>query len=225
MKLDVFNLTNEKVDVVEVSDEVFGAEVKPHLFHEVVKMQLANRRRGTCRGKTRSEVSGGGRKPFKQKGTGRAREGSTRAPHFVGGGRAFAKRNRDFSYRLNKRKCRAALCSVLSMVCHEGCIKVLDNFDLSEIKTKAAVTALQKLELDRALIVDCKEFVAVSEETDKKVNPHQTANNEMLRLSVRNLQSYKYLRPEGVNVYDVLHFGNVLVTREGLMHLAARLLG
>ena len=114
MKLDLYNLTNEKVGEVEVSDDVFATDVRPHLFHEVVKMQLANRRRGTHKGKTRSEVSGGGKKPFKQKGTGNARQGTSRAPHMVGGGRAFARRNRDYSYALNKKKCRAALCSALS---------------------------------------------------------------------------------------------------------------
>ena len=108
MKLDLYNLTNEKIGEVEVSDEVFGAEVRPYLFHEVVKMQLASRRRGTHKGKTRAEVSGGGKKPFKQKGTGNARQGTSRAPHFVGGGRAFARRNRDYSYSLNKKVKRLA---------------------------------------------------------------------------------------------------------------------
>ena len=187
MKLDLYNLTNEKVGEVEVSDDVFATDVRPHLFHEVVKMQLANRRRGTHKGKTRSEVSGGGKKPFKQKGTGNARQGTSRAPHMVGGGRAFARRNRDYSYALNKKKCRAALCSALSMAAGEGQIKV----------------------------VDCQD----------SEREHTTLNNENLRLSVRNLQSYKYLRPEGVNVYDILHYGGLVVTRKGLEKLEARLLG
>ena len=215
MKLDLYNLTNQKIGEVEVSDEVFGAEVRPYLFHEVVKMQLACRRRGTHKGKTRSEVSGGGKKPFKQKGTGSARQGTTRAPHMVGGGWAFAKRNRDYSYSLNKKKCRAALRSVLSMVAGEGRIKVVDAFDLSEIKTKAAVKALNTLEIARGLVVDCK--------ANSDAEKNTTLNNENLRLSVRNLQDYKYLRPEGVNVYDVLHYGSVVVTREGLERLEARL--
>ena len=213
MKLDLFNLTNEKIGEVEVSDAVFKAEVKPYLFHEVVKMQLACRRRGTHKGKTRSEVSGGGKKPFKQKGTGNARQGTTRSPHMVGGGWAFAKRNRDYSYSLNKKKCRAALCSVLSMVAGEGRIKVVDAFDLSEVKTKTALKALNALEVSRALVVDCRD----GEQS------FTTENNENLRLSVRNLVDYKYLRPEGVNVYDVLHYGSVVVTREGLKRLEARL--
>ncbi|MBR4984932.1 MAG: 50S ribosomal protein L4 [Proteobacteria bacterium] len=215
MKLDLYNLTNEKIGEVEVSDEVFGAEVRPHLFHEVVKMQLANRRRGTHKGKTRSEVSGGGKKPFKQKGTGNARQGTSRSPHMVGGGWAFAKRNRDYSYSLNKKKCRAALRSVLSMVVCEGKIKVVDNFDLSEIKTKSVVNTLNTLNIDRALVVDCKNGEM----------EYTTLNNENLRLSVRNLQNYKYLRPEGVNVYDVLHYGGVVVTQDSLKKLEARLKG
>ena len=215
MKLDLYNLTNEKIGEVEVSDEVFGAEVRPYLLHEVVKMQLASRRRGTHKGKTRAEVSGGGKKPFKQKGTGNARQGTSRAPHFVGGGRAFARRNRDYSYSLNKKKMRAALCSALSMIVSEGKIKVVDNFELDEIKTKAVVNTLGKLEVSRALVVDCKD----------SAREYTTLNNENLRLSVRNLQNYKYLRPEGVNVYDVLHYGGVVVTREGLNKLEARLKG
>ncbi len=215
MKLDLYNLTNEKIGEVEVSDEVFGVEVRPHLFHEVVKMQLANRRRGTHKGKTRAEVSGGGKKPFKQKGTGHARQGTSRSPHMVGGGWAFAKRNRDYSYSLNKKKMRAALCSVLSMVAGEGKVKVVDNFDVAEIKTKAVASTLNVLNVERALVVDCKAG-------DKEFT---TLNNENLRLSVRNLQNYKYLRPEGVNVYDVLHFGGVVVTRQGLERLEARLKG
>ncbi len=215
MKLDLYNLTNEKIGEVEVSDEVFGAETRPYLFHEVVKMQLANRRRGTHKGKTRSEVSGGGKKPFKQKGTGNARQGTSRSPHMVGGGRAFAKRNRDFSYSLGKKKMRAALCSALSMVVSEGRIKVVDNFDLSEIKTKAAANTLNTLNVARAIIVDSK----------NGDQAYTTLNNENLRLSVRNLQNYKYLRPEGVNVYDILHYGSVIVTRAGLEKLEARLKG
>ena len=215
MKLDLYNLTNEKTGEVEGSDEVFGAETRPYLFHEVVKMQLANRRRGTHKGKTRSEVSGGGKKPFKQKGTGNARQGTSRSPHMVGGGRAFAKRNRDFSYSLGKKKMRAALCSALSMVVSEGRIKVVDNFDLAEIKTKTAANTLNTLNVARAIIVDSKN----GEQT------YTTLNNDNLRLSVRNLQNYKYLRPEGVNVYDILHYGSVIVTRAGLEKLEARLKG
>lgn len=215
MNLDIYNLKNEKVGVVEVSDEIFGAEVRPHLFHEVVKMQLANRRRGTHKGKTRAEVRGGGKKPFKQKGTGRARQGTSRSPHMVGGGWAFAKRNRDYSYLLNKKKRRIALCSALSMLQGGGQIKVIESLELDEIKTKKALTAFLGLDLERALVVDCRDGERA----------HTTLNNEELRLSVRNLVQYKYIRPEGVNVYDILHYGQLLVTKAGLKRLEARLLG
>ena len=215
MKLDLYNLTNEKIGEVEVSDEVFGADVRPYLFHEVVRMQLANRRLGTAKGKTRSEVSGGGKKPFKQTGTGNARQGTSRSPHMVGGGRAFAKRNRDFSYSLGKKKMRAALRSALSMIAGEGKIKVVDNFNVAEIKTKAVVDTLNKLAVERALIID----------SVKGEQQFTTLNNDNLRLSVRNLQNFKYIRPEGVNVYDVLHYGSVIVTRESLERLDARLQG
>jgi large subunit ribosomal protein L4 len=133
----------------------------------------------------------------------------------VGGGWAFAKRNRDYSYSLGKKKMRAALCSALSMVAGEGKMKVVDNFDLDSIKTKVAASTLNTLKVDRALVVDCK----AGEEQ------YTTLNNENLRLSVRNLQNYKYLRPEGVNVYDILHYGGVVVTRKGLERLEARLKG
>jgi len=215
MKLDLYNLTNEKIGEVEVSDEVFGADVRPHLFHEVVKMQLANRRRGTHKGKTRAEVSGGGKKPFKQKGTGNARQGTSRSPHMVGGGWAFAKRNRDYSYSVGKKKSRAALRSALSMIAGEGKIKVVDNFEVAEIKTKAVAATLNTLNVARALVVDCR----------NRENCNTTSNNDNLRLSVRNLTNYKYLRPEGVNVYDLLHYGSVVVTRDSLVKLEERLKG
>lgn len=212
MKLDVYNLDNEKVGEVEVSDRVFGAEVKPHLFHEVVRMQLANRRRGTHKTKSRSEVAGGGKKPFRQKGTGRARQGSTRAVQWVGGGHAHAKRPRDYSYQLNKKKKRAALRSALSMLVENGNLKVVDQFGLAEVKTKAAAAALARLELGKAIVVD-----------GKATEGERFENNQELRLSVRNLPTFKYLRPDGVNVYDLLNYGQVVVTQEALKGLEARL--
>jgi len=213
MKLDVYNLNNEKVGEVDVSDSVFGTEVKPYLFHEVVRMQEARRRRGTHKQKTRSEVRGGGRKPYRQKGTGRARQGSIRSIQWVGGGRAFPARPRDYSFKLSKKKKRAALCSALSMLAGEGRIKVLDAFELDEIKTAKANAALQTIEIDRALIVDG--------------TPHEGAqhfdNNETLRLSVRNLPRVKYQRPDGVNVRDLLNYGTLVVTQGALKGLQERL--
>lgn len=217
MKLDVYNLANEKVDEIEVSDAIFGAEVKPHLFHEVVRMQLANRRRGTHKTKTRHEVSGGGRKPFKQKGTGRARQGSTRAPHWVGGGHAFAKRPRDYSFKVNKKTRRAALRSALSMLVAEGRLKVVDAIELEGIKTSSALAALGGVGVERAIVVDG------TDRTEEGSRQLKFENNDTLRLSVRNLKQYKYLRPEGVNVYDLLKFGAAVVTLPALRGIEARL--
>ena len=213
MKLDVYNLENEKVSQVEVSDAIFGAEVKPYLFHEVVRMQLAGRRRGTHKTKTRSEVAGGGRKPFRQKGTGRARQGTTRAPHWVGGGHAFARRPRDYSFQLNKSAKRAAIKSALSMLVGEGKFKVINAFELEQIKTKEAAAVLKRLGVESAVVVDGRPLEGVS----------RTENNDNLRLSVRNLPRVKYLRPEGVNVYDLLQYGSVLVTEQSLKGLEKRL--
>lgn len=298
MKLDVYSLSNEKVGEVEVSDGIFGADVKPHLFHEVVRMQRANRRAGTHKTKTRTEVSGGGAKPFRQKGTGRARQGSTRSPHWVGGGHTFAKRPRDYSFSLNKKKRRAALRSALSQLVAEGRLKVVDAFELEAIGTQDAAKTLLTLSMEKAVVVDGRRrtgepgddasrqllakireifegdaaIKAVSEAdlaeqlglTKKAlrgqlaafdVRPRATThrrkkgqavekgyhrrelerafrrtlprtgfeNNENLRLSVRNLSSFKYLRPDGVNVYDVLHYGSMVVTQEGLKGLEERL--
>jgi large subunit ribosomal protein L4 len=214
MKLDVYNLSNERVGTVEVADEVFGAEVKPHLFYDVVRMQMASRRRGTHKGKTRAEVSGGGRKPYRQKGTGRARQGTSRAVQFVGGGVAFAKRPRDYSISVNKKVRRSALRGALSQLVAEGQLKVVESLSLEAVKTKEALALLKRLELERGLVIDGR----ANEEAAR------FENNEVLRLSVRNLPTFKYLRPDGVNVYDVLRFGSALVTREALKGLEARLL-
>jgi len=217
MKLDVYNLANEKVDEIDVSESIFASEVKPHLLQEAVKMQLAKRRAGTHKTKTRHEVSGGGRKPYRQKGTGRARQGSTRAPHWVGGGHAHARRPRDYSLGMNKKAKRSAICSALSMLAAEGRLKVLDSFELPIVKTKQAVQALQTLQFSKALLVDGRNKTA---EGSKQL---QFDNNENLRLSVRNLGAFKYLRPEGVNVYDLLKFGALIVTREAIRGIEARL--
>lgn len=213
MKLKVYNLANQTVGEIEVSDAVFGCEVKPHLFYEVVRLHNAERRAGTFKGKTRAEVSGGGKKPYKQKGTGRARQGTTRAVQFVGGGWAFAKRPRDFSFTVNRQKKRLALCGALSMLVKENRLKVVDAFTLEQIKTKEAVSVLKRLELTRAIVVDGQ-----STEDARRFD-----NNETLRLSVRNLTAYKYLRPDGVNVYDILRFGGAVVTRAALKGLETRL--
>lgn len=204
--LDVYNLSHEKVGTLELSDEVFGAEVKEHLFYEVVKAQLASRRAGTAAAKERAAVSGSTKKLYRQKGTGRARHGSLRAPIFVGGGRAHPPRPRDWSYRPPRKVRLGALKSALSLFCKEGRIIVVDSMELASIKTKNMVQALDALQANKkALVVDQK-------------------TNENLRLSVRNLQQALFLPPEGVNVYDLLRHDHLVVSRDAVKALEARCL-
>lgn len=202
MKLDVYNTAKKKVGSVEVPDEVFAAEVNDAVLWEQVKAQTASRRRGTHSTKTRAEVSGGGIKPFRQKGTGRARQGSSRAPNHVGGGKVFGPKPRDYSYSLPRSARRAALRSALSMRAKESRILVLDKFELSEAKTKQAVECLERLGCPSALVVDVK--------------------NDALKLSVRNLQEAKYLAAEGINVYDVLNHQQLVLTQAALPEIIRR---
>lgn len=190
--LDVYDIERKKVGEIDLSDEIFGAEVKEHLIHEVVKMQLANRRAGTSSTKSRGEVSGGNRKPWKQKGTGRARSGSNTSPIWVRGGCAFGPKPRDYSYLVPKKVRKGALKSVLSMKMNEGKVWVIRDFDLSEIKTRKALEILQRFEAENALFVSHKEM----------------ANFER---SSRNLRGFKVIRPQGLNVYDVLSFDKILI--------------
>lgn len=196
MKLDVYNLQNVKVGEVEVSDTVFGAEVKPYLHHEVVRYQLAKRRAGTHKTKTRSEISGSGRKLFKQKGTGRARHGSIKAPTFVGGGTVFGPLVRDHSFKLPRKVRRGALRSALSEKVAQQSLKVVDRFDLEAPKTRAVVQHLVALGVTDALVVDVE--------------------NETLKLSVRNLPTSKFLQHVGLNVRDVVHYAHVVITEAAI---------
>jgi large subunit ribosomal protein L4 len=205
-KIDVFNLKREKVGEVELADEVFAAEVKEQLFHEVVVAQLASRREGTRATKERSAVAGTNRKIYKQKGTGNARHGGIRAPIFVGGGRAHAIRNQDWSYRPPRRVRIGALRGALSKLVKEGRCTVVDKIDLGEIKTKKLVGILSDLKASgSSLLVD-------------------VAGNQSLRLSVRNLESSNFLPPEGVNVYDLLRHDHLVVSKEAIKQLEARCL-
>lgn len=199
MLLDVVNLQNSKVGQVEVSDAVFGAEVRPHLHWEMVRYQMAKRRRGTHSTKTRAEVTGSTRKLYKQKGTGRARHGDIKAPTFVGGGTVHGPKPRDYSLRTPRKVRRAALISVLSQLVGEGRVKVVDTFALDAPKTKNVATALQALEASRTVVVD--------------------SENPNLQLSVRNLASAKFLLTEGVNVYDLLRFEQLVITRDAIAKL------
>jgi len=205
-KVDVYNLKREKVAELELADEVFATEVKEHLFQEVVTAQLASRRAGTHAGKERAAVSGSTKKIFKQKGTGRARHGSIRAPIFVGGGRAHPPKPQDFSYRPPRRVRVGALKSALSMILKEGRLTVVENIDLGEIKTKKLAGVLDALKVGRkTLVVDDK-------------------SNENLRLSIRNMENNAYLPPEGVNVYDLLRHDHLVVSRSAAKALEARCL-
>ncbi len=206
MKVNVYNLKREQVGEIELSDEVFGADVKEHLFYEVVKAQLASRRAGTKATKERSAVSGSTKKLYRQKGTGRARQGSLRAPHHPGGGVAHALEPQDWSYRPPRQVRIGALKSALSLFAKQDRLIVLDSLELPEIKTKAIVDALGALKADKkALVVDSK-------------------GNEKLVKSIRNLEHHQFLPPEGVNVYDLLRHDHLVVSKEAAKALEARCL-
>ncbi len=183
--LPVYNLSREEVGTIDVSDAVFAVEVNQHLFYEVVKWQMAKRRAGNASTKGRSEVSGGGRKPYRQKGTGRARQGSRRAPNHVGGGIVHGPRPRSYAYRLNKKVRRGALRSALSLRASQERLIVVQELTFAEPKTKVAAGIFDLLAEGNALVVD--------------------GPNENLQLSVRNLPKVKYLNVEGFNLYDVLN--------------------
>jgi large subunit ribosomal protein L4 len=201
--LDIYDQERNKISAIDLDDKIFGAKVDKHLFYEVVKMQRANRRGGNSSTKTRSEVSGGGRKPWRQKGTGRARAGSIRSPLWVGGGVIFGPKPRDYSYSLPKKVRRAALKSALSLKIKEGKLLIIDNFNLEEIKTKSFVSLLKKLEVENALIVDDDNF--------------------NLERSARNLHRIKVLRSEGLNVYDILKYEYLLIAKNSLEKIQERL--
>ena len=203
---DVFNMKREKVGSIDLADEVFGADVREHLFYEVVKAQLASKRQGTQCAKNRSAVSGSTKKLYKQKGTGRARHGSIRAPIYVGGGQAHPPRPRDWSYEPPRRVRALALTSALSKFGKEGRLLVVDRFDLEEIKTKKLVEALETLQArHKTLVVD-------------------TNDNDKLRLSIRNCSEHQFLPPEGVNVYDLLRYDTLILSKDAAKALEQRCL-
>lgn len=202
--LDVMDKEGQKVAQIELSDEVFGAQVKDHLLWEVVRGQLTARRAGSGSAKGRSEMRGGGAKPYRQKGTGRARQGSRRAPNHVGGGVVFPPKPRSFAKRVNKKARQAALRSALSLRVSENKLLVVKDLEIPEIKTKEVVNILNGLEVDSALIVDRGE-------------------NENLRLSARNLAEHKLLKQDGLNVYDILRHKTLVLTEEVAKSLDERL--
>jgi large subunit ribosomal protein L4 len=187
-----------------LNEAIFGAKTRPHLLHQAVIMQLANRRAGTAATKSKGFVRGGGKKPWRQKGTGRARAGSIRSPIWVGGGTTFGPQPRDYSYRMPRTARREALLSALSLKNREGKIIVVDKFELDEIKTKLMVKALAELKVDSALVV--------IPQSDVKIER-----------SARNLPKIKVLRVEGLNVYDLLRYEHLILTEGALKRLEERL--
>jgi large subunit ribosomal protein L4 len=197
---DVFDIKGEKVGEVELKDEVFNCDVKPYLMHDVVTMQLANRRRGTAATKTRKEVRGGGKKPFRQKGTGRARQGSSRSPLQPGGGTVFGPHPRDYSYSVPKKVRRGALRSALSVRYAGLAMKVLDKLELEAISTKNFNGIVKTFSLTKPLFV-----------IDKK--------DELVEKSARNIPFVKVLRVEGLNVYDIIRHEQLVLTLDALKRI------
>lgn len=204
MQIDIVNIEGKKVGDLELADAIFGAEVKEHLLWEVVKAQRAAQRAGTHSTKTRANVRGGGKKPYKQKGTGNARQGSTRAPNYVGGGKVFGPHPRDYSYTVPKKVRRAALASALSLRVQEKKLVVLDTLTFEAPKTKRLASILKALGVPSAVVVDGKD-------------------NLQLSKSARNLTDSKYLPPEGLNVYDILDHVGLVITAGAIKELEARL--
>ena len=198
--VSVYNIEGKEVGSIELNDAVFGVEVNDHLVHMAVVNQLANNRQGTQSAKTRSEVSGGGRKPWRQKGTGHARQGSTRSPQWTGGGVVFAPKPRDYSFKMNKKEKRIALLSALSSKVADNKIVVLDAFNLDEIKTKKFAEVMSNLKVDKALVVI-------------------EGENKNVVLSGRNIPTVKVSATNEINTYDVLKYETLVVTKAAVEKL------
>ena len=193
----VLNMAGKEVGTIELNDSIFGVEINEHLVHMAVLQQLANNRQGTQKAKTRSEVSGGGKKPYRQKGTGHARQGSTRAPHYTGGGVVFAPVPRDYSFKLNKKEKRAALKSALTSRVVENKFIVLDELKLEEIKTKKFVEVMNNLNVNKALVV--------LNEMDTNVIA-----------SAKNIPTVKTAQTNELNVFDLLKYDTVVTTKAAI---------
>ena len=198
--VSVYNIEGKEVGSIELNDAVFGVEVNVHLVHMAVVNQLANNRQGTQSAKTRSEVSGGGRKPWRQKGTGHARQGSTRSPQWTGGGVVFAPKPRDYSFKMNKKEKRIALLSALSSKVADNKIVVLDAFNLDEVKTKKFAEVMSNLKVDKALVVI-------------------EGENKNVVLSGRNIPTVKVSATNEINTYDVLKYETLVVTKAAVEKL------
>jgi len=204
LKLKIKNLENKEVGDIELSEEVFATDVKYHLLHEIVRMQRNRMRAGTACTKERNAVAGGGKKPFRQKGTGRARQGTLTSPNQVGGGTVFGPSPRSYDFSPPKKVRRGAMKSALSLFVKEDRLTVLENFDLPQVKTKALFEVLGKLGANKAVIVDFEE-------------------NDNLRMSAGNLANHRYLSPEGLNVYDLLKHDQLLLTKRAALKIQERL--
>jgi large subunit ribosomal protein L4 len=201
--VDVFDRSRKKVGVLELSDAVFNTDVKEYLIHEAVKVQLANRRAGTVAVKNRSAVAGSGKKPFKQKGTGGARQGCKRAPQYPGGGVAFGPQPKSYNLRMNKKARRAAICSALSLLFRENKLTVLDSLDLEQISTKGFVSVLNTFELKKTLVI--------------------AESGRNLELSARNVRDVKLLKPESINIFDLMKFQNLMLTQDAIRKMEGAL--
>ena len=198
--VSVYNIEGKEVGSIELNDAVFGVEINEHLVHMAVVNQLANKRQGTQKAKTRSEVSGGGRKPWRQKGTGHARQGSTRAPQWTGGGIVFAPKPRDYSFKMNKKEKKLALLSALTSKVADNKIVVLDEFKLDEIKTKKFAEVMNNLKVSKALVV-------------------LEGENKNVVLSGRNIPTVKVSATNEINTYDVLKYDTLVVTKAAVEKL------
>ena len=196
-KVSVYNMEGKGVGTIELNDAVFGVEVNEHLVHMAVVQQLANNRQGTQKAKTRSEVSGGGRKPWRQKGTGHARQGSTRSPQWTGGGVVFAPVPRDYSFKINKKEKRAALKSALTSRVLDNKLIVVDELKFDEIKTKKFQAVMDNLKVKKALVVIAD-------------------NDEKVTMSARNIPTVKTALVNSINVYDILKGDTLVLTRDAV---------
>ncbi|MDD6208550.1 MAG: 50S ribosomal protein L4 [Clostridiales bacterium] len=196
-KVSVYNMEGKEVDSMELNDAVFAAPINEHLVHMAVVLQLANKRQGTQSAKTRSEVSGGGRKPWRQKGTGHARQGSTRSPQWTGGGVVFAPKPRDYSFKMNRKEKAAAIKSVLTSKVNENKLYVLDELKFDEAKTKKMVAVMNSLNVSKALVVTAEK------------------DEDVLKVT-GNLQEARAVASNSLNVYDMLKYDSVIMTKQAV---------
>ena len=195
--VSVFNMEGKEVGTIELNDSIFGVEVNEHLVHMAVVAQLANKRQGTQSAKTRSEVAGGGRKPWRQKGTGHARQGFTRSPQWTGGGVVFAPKPRDYSFKMNRKEKALAIKSALTSRVNEKKIFVLDELNFDEIKTKKMVNVLNGLNVNKALVV-------------------LGEKNETVQASAKNIPTVRTALSSTISVYDLLKYDNLVITKDAV---------